>query len=71
MDEFLTKELSATYYSLNKERILAKTREKKLCECGVWVSYSNRKCHLGSIRHTIYLKSIQSNEHLQNSATHI
>lgn len=60
-----------TYYSRNKARILAKSREKTLCECGLWVSYSNRKCHLGSVRHTIYLKSKESNERLQHPTSHI
>lgn len=60
-----------TYYSRNKERILAKTRQKHKCECGAEYSYSNRKCHLGSIRHIIYLKSKESNERLQHSTSHI
>lgn len=49
-----------SYYALNKEKVLAKAREKELCECGVMVTYSNRKCHKQSIRHNIYLKSKES-----------
>lgn len=56
------KELSETYYSINKEKILAKTRQKQMCECGSEVSYSNRKCHRQTVRHIIFMKSKESNE---------
>jgi hypothetical protein len=56
----------STYYQENRIRILAKSREKTRCECGVDVSYSNRKCHSKSLRHQIFLRSKESNERLQH-----
>ena len=58
-----------TYYQENRDEVLAKARQKTKCECGVWVAYSNRKCHSQSIRHTIFLKSRESHERLQNQRT--
>lgn len=59
--------LQKTYYMLNKDKVLAKTRQKERCECGAEVSYSNRKCHKQSVRHIIYMKSRESHERLQNT----
>jgi hypothetical protein len=56
-----------SYYEQNKERVLSKTRQKQLCECGVLVSYSNRKCHKTSVRHIIWEKS-RENEQLRDSS---
>lgn len=49
-----------SYYIANREKVLLKARQKEKCECGVEVSYSNRKCHKQSLRHMIWLKSMES-----------
>lgn len=54
-----------SYYNEHREKILAKSRQKTRCECGVDVAYSNRKCHLRTLRHKIYLQQLQ-NEQLQH-----
>lgn len=56
-----------SYYEKNKQKVLSKTRQKEKCECGVEVSYSNRKCHKQSLRHMIWLKSIESDKNRLNN----
>jgi len=59
------------YYEKNKEKILKKSRQRFICECGAEVSYSNKKCHKSSSKHIIYVKSKESQNALQNSTLHI
>ena len=63
IDKVKQRELSANYYSQNKERILAdrkaKRAEKRDCECGGKYNLQNPREHLRSKRHTNYLSAKQ------------
>lgn len=64
-------QMEQSYYEKNKEKILKKSRQRFICECGAEVSYSNKKCHKSSSKHIIYVKSKESQNALQNSTLHI
>lgn len=46
----------SSYYSLNKDRILAKANTKVTCECGAVVSYSSMGWHRRSSQHSIWVQ---------------
>lgn len=50
------------YYDANREKILKKMYEKKICECGAVIVSCNMKRHMRSKRHTDtidYKKNLQ------------
>lgn len=56
----------SSYYSLNRDRILAKANSKVTCECGAVVSYSSMGWHRRSQQHLIW---IQMRQHIAHTET--